>query len=128
MYVIGCAIYIYSHLPGLSASIGVTRSYSSCPFLCALDIDNEAVLHNTISAMAHDISPPRPTSSIATVNCYSNKQIAMYADTCGPPPHCATLSHVAINSVVGVKLPEDGNNSCSRSRALWRRVKLDVFL
>ena len=27
-----------------------------------------------------------------------------------------------------MKLPEDGNNSCSWSRALWRRVALDVCL
>ena len=27
-------------------------------------IDNEAVLHSTISVMAHDISLPRPPSSI----------------------------------------------------------------
>ena len=33
--------------------------------------------------------------------------------TWDPPSNSATLSHVAINSVVGVKLPEDGNNSCS---------------
>ena len=112
-HVIGCAIYIYSHLPGLWASIGVTRSYSSCPFLYALDIDNEAVLQSTINVMAHDTSPPRRPSSIVTVNCYGNKQIVMHADTWGPPPHCATLSHVVINSVVGVKLPEDGNNSRS---------------
>ena len=112
-HVTGCAIHIYSHLPGLWASIGVTRSYSSCPFLCALDIDNEAVLHNIISAMVHDISPPRPPSSIVTVNSYRNRQIAMYADTWDLPPNSATLSHVAINSVVGVKLPEDGNNTCS---------------
>ena len=60
--------------------------------------------------------------------CYTNKKIIMYADTWDCPPNSATLSHVAINSVVGVKLPEDGNNSCSRSRALWRRVTLDVSL
>ena len=28
-------------LPGIRASIGVTRSYSSHPFLCALGVDNQ---------------------------------------------------------------------------------------
>ena len=69
-----------------------------------------------------------PSSSITTVNCYVNKQVVTYADTWGLPPNSATLSHVTINSVVGVKLPAEGNNSCSRSRALWRRVTLDVTL
>ena len=69
-----------------------------------------------------------PSSSIVTVNCYSNKQVVTYADTWVAPSYSATLSHVAINSVVGVKLPEEGNNSCSRSWALWRRVALNVSL
>ena len=80
---------------------------------CSYVIDNEAVFHSTISAMARDISPPMPPSNIVTVKCYSNKQIVTYADTSDPPSFLATLSHVAINSMVGVKLPEDGNNSCS---------------
>ena len=98
-------------LSGLQASIRVTHFYSSCLFLRALDIDNEAVFHSTISVMAHDISPPMPPSSIVTVNCYSNKQIVTFADTWDTSSYSATLSHVAINSVVGVKLPENGNNS-----------------
>ena len=61
-----------------------------------------------------------------TLNYYSDKQTVMY--TWDPPPDCATLSHVAINSVVGVKLPEEGNNSCSWPWALWRSMTLDVSL
>ena len=93
--------------------MGFYWSYSSSLLLCALDIDNEAVFHSTISVMAHDIIPPMPPSSIVTVNFYSYKQIVTYADTRDPTPLPATLSHVAINSMVGVKLPEDGTNSCS---------------
>ena len=78
-------------------------------------IGNEAVLHSTITrVMVHDIYPPRPQAVMfLRVVIVSNKQIVMQADTWDPPSNCATLSHVAINSVVGVKLPEDGNNSWS---------------
>ena len=58
----------------------------------------------------------------------TSKKVHMYADTWDGLPNSATFSHVATNSVVGVKLPEDGNNSCSWSRALWGRVALDVTL
>ena len=53
---------------------------------------------------------------LQSVGIVTNNQIVIYADTWSssdPPKIGATLSHVAINSMVGVKLPEDGNNSCS---------------
>ena len=72
---------------------------------------------------AHDVS-----LRLYSITTKDSKQTIMYADTWGPPPNGATLSHVTIISVVGVKLPEDGNNSCNWSWALWRRATLDVVL
>ena len=82
----------------------------------------KSIITTTI-VRAHDVS-----LRLYSITIKDSKQTIMYADTWDAPSYSATLSHVTIISVVGVKLPEDGNNSCSWSRALWRRATLDVVL
>ena len=74
--------YFYSTVQSLCLDYGLLLElHTLTQAACFYVIDNEAVFHSTVSAMAHDISPPMPPSSIVTVNCYSNKQIVTYADT-----------------------------------------------
>ena len=64
--------------------------------------------YNCTIVRAHDASP-----HLHSITINDSKQTILYADTWDRLLDSTTLSHVAINSVVGVKLSEDGNNSCS---------------
>ena len=113
----------------------LAKPHSISPYMKNTNVHCPSVAITTWNEFSCNSNERYTTHSVSAVfkwyhavRCYSRwitKHLLCTSDT---PTNSATRSHVAITSLVGVKLPEDGNNSWISLRALWRRVGLDVCL